>query len=35
LQVAGLLLGDDGVAVIRKNDHEQPLEIRLFQATLD
>jgi hypothetical protein len=34
LQGAGLLLGDDGVAVIRKNDHEEPIEIRLFQAPL-
>ena len=31
---AGLLLGDDGVAVIRKNDHEEPVETRLFQAPL-
>jgi hypothetical protein len=28
------LLGDDGVAVIRKNDHEEPVETRLFQAPL-
>src|SRR4051812_31565424 len=34
LQAAGLLLGDDGVAVIRKNDHEEPVETRLFQAPL-
>jgi len=34
LQGAGLLLGDDGVAVIRKNDHEEPVETRLFQAPL-
>ena len=34
LQGAGLLLGDDGVAVIRKNDHEEPIETRLFQAPL-
>ena len=31
---AGLVLGDDGVAVIRKNDHEEPVETRLFQAPL-
>jgi hypothetical protein len=31
---AGMLLGDDGVAVIRKNDHEEPIETRLFQAPL-
>jgi hypothetical protein len=31
---AGMLLGDDGVAVIRKNDHEEPLETRLFQSSL-
>jgi len=29
-----MLLGDDGVAVIRKNDHEEPIETRLFQAPL-
>jgi hypothetical protein len=34
LQAAGLLLGDDGIAVIRKNDHEEPIETRLFQAPL-
>jgi hypothetical protein len=34
LQGAGLLLGDDGAAVIRKNDHEEPVETRLFQAPL-
>jgi hypothetical protein len=34
LQGTGLLLGDDGVAVIRKNDHEEPVETRLFQAPL-
>ena len=34
LQAAGLLLGDDGVGVIRKNDHEEPVETRLFQAPL-
>ena len=34
LQGAGLLLGDDGVAVIRKNDHEEPVETRLFQVPL-
>jgi hypothetical protein len=32
LQGAGLLLGDDGVAVIRKNDHEEPVETRLIQT---
>jgi hypothetical protein len=31
---AGMLLGDDSVAVIRKNDHEEPIETRLFQAPL-
>jgi class 3 adenylate cyclase len=30
----GMLLGDDGVAVIRKNDHEEAVETRLFQAPL-
>jgi hypothetical protein len=34
MQEAGLLLGDDGVAVIRKNDYEEPVETRLFQAPL-
>jgi hypothetical protein len=34
LQAEGLLLNDDGVAVIRKNDHEEPVETRLFQAPL-
>ena len=34
LQAAGLLLGNDGVAVIRKNDHEEPVETRLFHAPL-
>jgi len=34
LRGAELLLGDDGVAVIRKNDHEEPVETRLFQAPL-
>jgi len=34
LQGTGLLLGDDGVAVIRKNDQEEPIETRLFQAPL-
>jgi hypothetical protein len=34
LRGAGLLLSDDGVAVIRKNDHEEPVETRLFQAPL-
>jgi len=34
LQGAGLLLGDDGVAVIRKNDQEEPVETKLFQAPL-
>ena len=34
LQRAGLLLGHEGVAVIRKNDHEEPVEARLFQAPL-
>ena len=34
LQAAGLLLGDDGVAVIRKNDQEEAVETRLFQAPL-
>ena len=34
LEGLGLLLGDDGVAVIRKNDHEEPVETRLFQAPL-
>jgi hypothetical protein len=34
LEGAGLLLGDDGVAVIRKNDQEEPIEARLFQAPL-
>jgi hypothetical protein len=29
-----MLLGDDGVAVIRKNDHEEPIETRLLQAPL-
>ena len=32
LQGGGLLLGDDGVAVIRKNDNEDPVETKLFQA---
>jgi hypothetical protein len=32
LRGAGMLLGDDGVAVIRKHDHEEPIETRLFQA---
>jgi hypothetical protein len=31
MPAAGLLLGDDGVAVIRKNDHEEPVETRLFR----
>jgi hypothetical protein len=34
LQAAGLLLDDDGIAVIRKNDHEEPVETRPFQAPL-
>ncbi len=34
LQGTGLLLGDDDVAVIRKNDQEEPIETRLFQAPL-
>jgi hypothetical protein len=34
LEGLGLPLGDDGVAVIRKNDHEEPVESRLFQAPL-
>src|SRR5436190_18275945 len=34
LQGTGLLLGDDGIAVIRKNDQEEPIETRLFQAPL-
>jgi hypothetical protein len=34
LQAAVLLLGDDGVAMIRKNDHQEPVETRLFQAPL-
>jgi hypothetical protein len=34
LQGTGLLLGDDGVAVIRKNDQEESIETRLFQAPL-
>ena len=34
LQGAGLSLGHDGVAVIRKNDHEEPVETKLFQAPL-
>jgi class 3 adenylate cyclase len=34
LEGAGLLLGADGVAVIRKNEEEEPLEVRLFQAPL-
>ena len=34
LQGTGLLLDDDGVAVIRKNDQEEPIETRLFQAPL-
>jgi len=34
LQSAGLVFGDDGVAVIRKNGHEEPVEARLFQAPL-
>ena len=33
-QGAGLLLGDGGIAVIRKNDHDEPLETRLFQGSL-
>src|SRR5262249_38213051 len=34
LDRTGLLLGDDGVAVIRKNDEEEPIEAKLFQAPL-
>jgi hypothetical protein len=34
LRGPGLLVGDDGVAVIRKNEQEEPLETRLFQAAL-
>jgi hypothetical protein len=34
VQGTGLLLGDDGVAVIRKNDQEESVETRLFQAPL-
>ena len=30
----GLLLRDDGVAVIRKTDRDEPVEARLFQAPL-
>lgn len=30
----GLILGDDGVAVIRKSDRDEPVEARLFQASL-
>ena len=33
-QGAGLLLGEDDVAVVRKNDGEEPIETRLFQAPL-
>lgn len=31
-QGVGLLLDDDGVALIRKNDHEEVVEAKLFQA---
>jgi hypothetical protein len=34
LRGEGLLLGDDGVVVIRKNDEEEPIETRLFHAPL-
>jgi hypothetical protein len=34
LEAGGLVLGADGVAVIRKNDQEEPIEARLFQAPL-
>jgi hypothetical protein len=34
LREAGLRLGEDGVAAIRKNDQEEPIETRLFQAPL-
>src|SRR5262249_8814126 len=33
-QGAGLLLGDDDIAVIRKNDYEDPVATKLFQAPL-
>jgi hypothetical protein len=33
-QNAGLVLGEDGIAVIRKNDRDDPVETRLFQAPL-
>ena len=34
LQGAGSLLSDDGIAVIRKNNHDDAVETRLFQASL-
>jgi len=33
-QTPGLVLGDDGMAFIRKNDQEEPIEARLFEAAL-
>jgi hypothetical protein len=30
----GLILGDDHIAVIKKTDRDEPVEARLFQASL-
>jgi hypothetical protein len=34
LHGTGVRLGDDGVAVIRKHEHDEPVETRLFQVPL-
>src|SRR4051794_6776191 len=33
-QTPGLALREDGMVAIRKNEHEEPIEVRLFQAAL-
>ena len=33
-QMPGLAPRDNGMVAIRKNEHEEPIEVRLFQAAL-